>query len=267
MIKRLYLLILILAIFSPVAARAEGSKELTANEGQRPYLDDRGDSFNTIPRSNLIKVYVEAGEVLELGSSAIGTGGANIIATPPTGTGLNCTTDRPGNGFIANRNQEVAGPGDGTGNTFVPCSITVGSGQTGIWEIQFISPNSGGTQNPTTRNANVNWPAPTTNDSFVAAWDVTVRNGGTVQTGRAFANSLALNTNLANINNLPNINSRAFVQTQDGYRYQINLNGLQPVGFIFFANQNGFTDSSGNPTYRSVDATNNSNRLTDESNE
>jgi uncharacterized repeat protein (TIGR01451 family) len=42
------------------------------------------------------------------------------------------------------------------------------------------------------------------------------------------------------------------ILTIDGYIYRINMNGLDPFGFIFFANSEGFTDTSGNSIYRSV---------------
>ncbi len=258
MVRKLSFLIILLMIFSPVVVRAEGSKELTQYGGSRPFLDDRTDFFNGIPRKSTIKVYVRAGEVLQLGSSAVGVGpSGNIIATAPNGDVLNCKTSQPGKGFIANRAQELAGPDNPGG--FTPCETTVTAAQEGIWEIRFVAPNPG-TQDPTTIAANGSWPAQGTNNSFVTAWDVTVRNSGVVQPGRAFANSLALNTNLPivggspQLNNLPPVNSQFFVQTQDGYLYNVNLNGLEPVGFIFFSNKNGFIDSSGNPKYKSVEA-------------
>lgn len=44
-----------------------------------------------------------------------------------------------------------------------------------------------------------------------------------------------------------------FVQTFDGYRYQINPRNLDPFTFVFFANNNGFKSSATNaPLFRSV---------------
>jgi uncharacterized repeat protein (TIGR01451 family) len=42
------------------------------------------------------------------------------------------------------------------------------------------------------------------------------------------------------------------VLTYDGYVYEFNSNGLDPFGFIFFANAEGITDANGSPIYRSI---------------
>lgn len=264
MLKKLYyLLAIFLTILAPVAARAEGSKELIQYLGHRPFLEDRNDNIGGIPRRNTIKVYVKAGEVLQLGSSARGIGSGDIIATAPTGQQFSCLT--LGNGLIANKLQEDAGPGDGTSDTFIPCSPPpVTAAQEGIWEIQFRSPNSASTTNPSPTLANATSWSQGSASSFVTAWDVTVRNStGQVQRGRAFANSLALNIGgNSTANTVIGVNSQLFVQTQDGYLYNVNLNGLDPFGFIFFSNKNGFIDASGKPTYRSVEAPSTATNLT-----
>ena len=88
--------------------------------------------------------------------------------------------------------------------------------------------------------------------SYVNAWDITVRSaGGTIVPGRAFTNYLSLNMGANNIAFNPDL----FVQTQDGHRYRIDPNGLDPFVFIFFANNQGFRSSTGASLYRSVQLT------------
>ncbi len=258
MLKKLYYLLAILCtIFAPVAASAEGSKNLNSNNlGYRPFLEDSSSLADGIPRRNTIQAYAVAGETIELGSSAIGIGGGNIVATAPDGTRYDCLTignNAVNYGKILNRTQEVNG-------TFTPCVVPVT--QTGIWEIQFLAPAS--TYNATTgviTRASANNPipvavtstanfTPANSDTFIAAWDVTVKSGTAPQNGRVFANYLALNAGFASA---PQIYSVAYVQTKDGYLYKVDLNGMYPAGFMFFANKDGFTDSLGKPRYKSVE--------------
>jgi uncharacterized repeat protein (TIGR01451 family) len=231
-------------------ALAEGSANLTNNGGDRPYLDYRigtGEpAFLTggIPRRSTIRVFVNPGETLNLGSSASGLGNGTINYRAPNGTAGSCGAT----GRITNRTQEVAGPAPNPGG-YEPCVVTVGAGQGGVWEIDFVSPNPSSTVDPPPIAANGNWAQPN-NVGYVSAWDVTVRNsGGQIIPGRAYANYLSLNMGA---NGRP-LSSSAFVQTNDGYQYSINLNGIEPFGFIFFANNKGFIDANGQPLFRSVD--------------
>ncbi|MEO1635213.1 MAG: hypothetical protein AAFS04_09045, partial [Cyanobacteria bacterium J06631_9] len=104
------------------AADAEGSQDLVSSGGDRPYLEFRNDTNGGIPRRTIIKAYAEVGETIDLGSSAVGTGGGIINYRMPDGTAGTCGA---GVGEIANRAEEVAGPGDGTGGTFIPCTVAV----------------------------------------------------------------------------------------------------------------------------------------------
>jgi fimbrial isopeptide formation D2 family protein/uncharacterized repeat protein (TIGR01451 family) len=241
------------------AVYAEGSRDLTGldvnpvagNGGNRPFLDFRNDNLGEIQRQTTIKVYAAQGETINLASSAmasgLGGGAGDIRFTSPDGTTSTCSTAAPGTGFIRDIDQERAGSGTG----YIPCTLPVGAGQTGVWEIQFISPNQASPIDPPPTLVTDPWTQPT-NVGYVAAWDVTVRNsGGTEISGRAYANYLALNLG----GNDLLLNSIPFIQTDLGYLYRVNLNGLDPFGFIFFANNKGFTTQpcpEGNPTYRSI---------------
>lgn len=56
-------------------------------------------------------------------------------------------------------------------------------------------------------------------------------------------------------NNGRSLSSKVTLLTRDGYQYGIDANGLDPFGFIFYADDNGFTDSVGNSLYRSIQLT------------
>ncbi|MBK4728936.1 DUF11 domain-containing protein [Oxynema sp. CENA135] len=252
--KSSFLLPLALLLFGALPARGEGSRELTANGGQRFFLEYRNDFTTGIPRRSIIKVYAEAGEEIFLGSSAVGRGGT-INYRAPNGTTGTCGAA----GAIADRAQELAGPSALAAGGYNECTITTAqttAAGDGVWEIDFVSPNPGSVDNPISIGAGFNWTQAgnqPTNVGYVTAWDVTVNDPGGEgeQTGRVFANYLALNPGADD----PDIafEFEPTIVTRDGYQYLVNLNGMQPFGFIFFANKNGFTDAAGIPLYQSVD--------------
>lgn len=237
-----------LASFCAPAAVAEGSQDLVSSGGDRPYLEFRNDTNGGILRRTIVKVYAEQGETINLGSSAVGIGSGVINYRDPNNQPGSCN----GDGLIANRNQEVAGPGDGSGNTFVPCKVTVGAGQTGIWEIDFVSPDPASGENPPAIGGNAAWTQSATS-GIVSAWDVTVRadntDTGTKREGRVYANYFAFNIG----NNQRSLSSAFSILTREGYQYALDLNGLDPYGFILFANRNGFFEqSTGDSIFRSL---------------
>ncbi|NER51208.1 MAG: hypothetical protein F6J92_31965, partial [Symploca sp. SIO1A3] len=236
--------------------RAEGSVDLTENVVNRPFLDYReganpaGANFSAgIRRRTTIQVYAEAGEVLNLGSSAHGVNDGIIRYISPDTTIDDTCNINGDEGLIENRAEELAGPVGG----YNPCEVPVT--QTGIWTIEFISPdpNCDAPNRPVNPNPNngLNFPPQGNDDCFVSAWDVTVLNapGGAPQPGRAYANYLPLNMGAEDIL----LNSTAYIQTKRGDLYRINLNNIDPFGFIFFANNKGFTEN-GEPSFQSVNA-------------
>lgn len=238
--------------------RAEGSRELAANGGNRAFLDYRtgaaGGRFFTagIPRRTTIQVYAEVGETLNLGSSAIGFGAAAINVTTPNGVQI-ANPCGAGEGTINDRAEEVAGPDTVTVGGYNPCEVPVN--ETGIWTVEFVSPDEtcpNGNPNPAQDLTTADW-TQTDEDCFIAAWDVTVLNAaGVPQTGRAYATYLPLNLGANNVN----LNSVAYIQTARGDLFEVRLNGIDPFGFIFFANNKGFTefDAAGDrqPLFSSV---------------
>jgi len=225
---------------------AEGSQDLVDPAGYRPFLEYRNSFNGSIQRRTTIKVYAEVGETIDLGSSAVGMGGGTIRYRTPNNVTGSCGTA----GLIANRAEEIAGPGDGSGGTFVPCSVVVAGANAGIWEIDFISPDAGASGNPTPQLSTDTWTQ--TNSGYVFAWDVTVRSSGGIPIdGRVYANYYAFN--MGGNNGAIQLSSEFTVLTKEGYQYRIDLNSIDPFGFIFFANRNGFFDTtSGDSIFRSL---------------
>ncbi len=118
-------------------------------------------------------------------------------------------------------------------------------------EVDFTAPKAT-LSNPTPISASANWSAQAIGDGFVTAWDVTVRSStGTTIPGRAFTKYISLNMGA----NGRSLSSKVNILTRDGYQYSIDANGLDPFGFILYADDNGFTDSAGKSIYRSIQLT------------
>lgn len=263
-----------------VPARAEGSRNLfSSSTGFRANLEWRTNLYaGSITRRTLLKVYARQGEFILLGSSAVGVNNGDIWllnpgqvpATPigqepiPPSPAFRCsnqrsTTGNPNQGVIANRNQELAGPdtianpATGTAGGSVPGGYTPCFYQapvSGIYTVVFLGPTGDGSSSDTAPSGFLD-PLQTdaSQDTSVAAWDVTVRNSLTTtadQVGRLFTYYLALYTG----GNSRPINSTVYVLTNDGYLYETGLNGIDPNGFVVYGNRVGFLDSNGAPLNR-----------------
>ena len=249
-------------------AQAEGSRTLYPDPppagSSRANLEWRTNTYGGIVlRRTLLKVYANAGENILLGSSAVGVGSGDIFVYNPgrvTGSvgsenvpataDFTCST-QAGAGFIAKRKEELSGPrsisGTGNVNGYTPCYYQAPA--TGVYNVVFYGPDGGnsGTNGLPTGDINLvsgsNFD--TSQGSSVAAWDVTVRssdpNSTTDLNGRLFSYYLALFTNN---NGLP-LYFPVYPVTPDGYRYEADLRGTDPNGFIVYGNQVGFFDSDG----------------------
>ena len=144
-VSRLLLLAFLFGVFSTApSARAEGSKEMNNNAGDRTYLEYRSDNTagSSVPRKTIVYAYANSGDKISLGSSACGAGsgtigaglGAIIWYAPDGKIGTNTSTTI---GVIANITQEFAGPLPNAGG-YTPTNLTVGAGQTGVWRIDFV---------------------------------------------------------------------------------------------------------------------------------
>ncbi|MEA5552124.1 DUF11 domain-containing protein [Anabaena cylindrica UHCC 0172] len=230
---------------------AEGSKELVSNGGYRPYLEWTDLVSAGIPRRTTLKVYVQAGETVNLGSSVhtSSNGTQDIVYRSPFNSQNGaCNVLSTGFGLIDTVAKETAGPLPNVGG-YTPCSFV--ASETGIYEVEFRSPVfSPGGSNPTVVTVTNPFPINNNQQGGVAAWDITVRNtGGTAQKGRVFTNYIAINMGAnANGSNPIGLNSKLYIQTKDGYRYETDMNGIDPFAFIFFANSRGYIDKTNNST-------------------
>ncbi|MGZ3754072.1 MAG: T9SS type B sorting domain-containing protein [Mucilaginibacter sp.] len=248
------LLLVILGLLLPAMLLAEGSKEITANGGYRAFLfsSNSGNSSFPFPTLGTMKVYVKAGETLNIGSSAQGVGSGTINLRAPDGSTYTSGSSTA-IGLISNRTQEVAGPLPNAGG-YTPYAITVQTGQTGVWEIDFVSPNINDANNPDPVPANATWTQ--TNGTYVCAFDITVRNSSTqALSGRVFTNVFSGILGAFNIG----FNGIFYILTNDGYQYVMNNNGQAGNGFTFFANNKGFRTATGAAAYHSINNVNNPN--------
>jgi uncharacterized repeat protein (TIGR01451 family) len=236
-------------IAAPSAVRAEGTKEITTDTaGSRPWFNSPvgGFPYQGINQKVIVNVYANAGETINVGSSAVGLGGTTITLTAPDGT-VYTANGSGGIGVINNRTQEQAGPLPNL-NGYTPYTQTVSATQTGIWQVRFFSQGSG---NNGVLSNTANWTrAANQGTGALLAWDATVRSSGTAIPGRAYITNLGADMG----NFYPTVlKSIFYVLTKDGHLYDVNTNTLAPNVFNFFSNNNGFT-SAGNPTYQSLNA-------------
>jgi uncharacterized repeat protein (TIGR01451 family) len=184
---------------------------------------------------------------------------------------LSVPTMAAGLGVIGSRNQELTGPdtisnattgarGNQITNSYVPCYYRAPS--SGIYFVVFdavnatasalpgavggISMNDSGGANGTNRYFT------NSQGNQISAWDVTVRSSLTSTTnidGRLFFYYSYIRTG----NNGRPIKFSIYPVTSDGFRYQTELRGLDPNGFVVYGNNSGFFDTdSVTPLYHDL---------------
>jgi uncharacterized repeat protein (TIGR01451 family) len=261
----------VLAAANP--ALAAGSADLWPNgaAGHRANTEWRTGSYGNgaLTRRTLIKAYMTTGQVLMLGSSAIGQGLSDIrvynpgLVTGPVGTetipalaSFSCNVQRlavgapPSQGMITSRAEELAGPDTipvgGVAGGYVPCHFAAPS--TGIYNIAFLGPLGSASNVDGAVAADVALAAAgdfsAAQGTSIAAWDATVRANLTSTaniTGRVFTYYLSLFTAGNGLPVFPTI----YAVTRDAYKYKIDLRGMDPNGWLVYGNQVGFLDSDG----------------------
>ena len=273
------------------AAHAAGSRDLWPNgaAGNRANSEWRTSSYGggKLARRTLIKAFLNSGEVLLLGSTAVAQGSSDILVynpglvTGPVGTetvplpaaaSFSCNTQRlavgaPLNqGQIKSRAQELAGPDTvpaSVPGTYVPCHYQ--APVTGVYDVAFLGPSgfalipdADGSVGADVALDPVTHPQDysAAQGTSIAGWDATVRSSlasTTDLTGRVFTYYLALFTGGNGLPVFPTV----FALTRDGYRYQIDLRGMDPNGWLLYGNQVGFYDSDGvTPLYHDAVAQN-----------
>lgn len=260
-------------------AQAEGSRTLypatAPTNARRANLEWRTNVYgNIVLRRTLLKVFVQQGEHILLGSSAVGVNNGDILVyqpgrvtgnvgseSIPTNPDFRCSNqnDIPNRGRITSRALELTGPRSVNSNAntsgYLPCYYQAPF--TGIYDVVFYGPSgsNSGADGTVTSELNLtssnNFNA--TQGSSVSAWDVTVRSSDPSSSndlnGRLFSYYYALFT----AGNGRPLYFSIYPVTTDGYQYEIRLNGLDPNGFVLYGNQVGFWDSDGKtPLYKNV---------------
>ncbi len=239
------LALFVFALTAP--ALAEGSRELNDNAAQRVWgLQTQSPQvLDGIAQRVVLFAYAQNGDIVHVGSSAMGVGAGNATVRAPGGSLTSCAVDQPGTGLIADRAHELAGPvGPGS---FVSC--TVAASAAGLYKVEFTSPNPAGAFDDVVA-ADAAWTQP--NDhATIAAFDVTVTDNNNIPLpGRVYAPYLSLSSGGAN----QPIDPTVHVLTPDGLQYRLRLNGAQPGAGLLIANNTGLllTDTN-NPLYKSID--------------
>jgi uncharacterized repeat protein (TIGR01451 family) len=239
------------------AAFGEGSVDLNTgpDESTRQGLSvgATGGGFG----STAIFVYAQAGETIQVASSAMGVGTGNALLYPPPGAVTtpvwDCVADDGGAGLVADgaagRAQELAGPeptaGDADPNTYEACEYVVPAGAGGIYRVVYTG------VDPATNNGSGTVEEPVESaivGANLAIWDVTVRDaGGAVQPGRAYSYRYVLRTGGQGSSGV-----EAFVQTRTGYEYQVNLYDQGGANWTLNSDDVGVIDTAtGRPLYAS----------------
>lgn len=220
------------------------------------------DKTSEIPRKTVVKVYLKDGELLYMGSSVHDsrmdldgklTGsvtGDDIVLTLPDGSQKGFDVKQNDVGYISNHTQEKNGPrlnADDQNDTSKYKPLYYQATAPGTYTVEFHSQTGlNNKNNPTPCRVDAAW---NQMDTYVAAWDLTVvglksDNSGTeVKSGRAWADYLSLNTGSGSAA----ADLDVHVLTNDGYVYKVDMSKIAPGGFIFFANNMGFTTRGGTP--------------------
>lgn len=244
-------------ILSSAGLYAEGSKDLVSTKGYRLF-------FNAQQRQQ-IKVYANAGEFIQVGSSHVGITGGFIQVIRPDGTTYAIFDNKGENfqkGIIYNKTQEFAGPtGGGTlnGPGYIPGVVPVLAGKGGIWTVTLEYPAY--STSPFNNVLNVdNWQRivdQPTNQRVVLAWDITVskmapsNNGGEMLTGRVFTQEISYVVN--NNGNLTDID--LYVLSDEGIQYNLKMEDMDPWGWFLSSNNRGIVDHERKPILRSAEDT------------
>ena len=185
----------------------------------------------------------------------------------PAAASYSCAAQRSTSGIaaqgtIGSRAEELTGPDTvpaGVANAYTPCYYQVPA--TGIYSIAILGPSGFNTNTDGQPATDITLTSPHDYDatqlSSTAAWDVTVRDlltdATTTRPGRLFTYTLSF---FAGGNGHP-VDIVTYVVTPDGYRYKVDDRGMDPAGWIQYANQLGFLDPDGNtPLYHDAVALN-----------
>ncbi len=248
--------------------RAEGTRDLLTNGGKRALTEFRNTKTAGLYRRTWLRVYAKAGETINMGSSGRGVGSGdiwlwnpNIITDSQMTTAsipepaFKCSTSGQGTnaGKLTTRAQELAGPLPNSGG-YTPCTYT--APEAGVYWIAMIGPQGINGTSDGTAGTITSPTISTSQNAGVSMWDITVRAGAVTKPGRVFVDYLAM---LAGGNGSTYQQfSTLYAIAADGFKYRIDLRGLDPNGYILYGNSVGFLDPDGKtPLYHDLVASEN----------
>ena len=264
----LLIAVLLLNLQPAHSTHAEGTNDLVlSGQGKRALTEFRNSTTAGLYRRTWLRVYAKAGETSLMGSSGVNLGSGDIwlwkpnritdsqmaTASIPTAD-LTCKSAQPNKGAMTTRGQEQAGPLPNSGG-YDPCTYPVT--EAGVYWVAMIGP-AGITGTSDGTSGTIAAPTVTTaQNAGVSMWDITVRDsGGAAKTGRVFVDYLAM---LAGGNGTTYQQfATLYAIASDGFKYRIDLRGLDPNGYILYGNSVGFLDPDGKtPLYHDLVATDN----------
>ena len=151
-------------------------------------------------------------------------------------------------GRIMDLGQEQAGPGV-SGGGFAPCELAIDEQTAGVWQIVFVAPDPDSWKHAQSVAADAPW-VQEADVYTIASWDITVRDiQGDRRSGRVFFEHLPVNMG----DETASLFTTVYALTDDGYTYEVSLQGIQPHTFSLFANEKGFESAvDGEPLYASI---------------
>ncbi len=246
-----FYLIIFLLVGTASSLQAEGSKDFINYPGYRLFLDTRD--------TQQMKVFVNADDYLNIGSSHLGIQGGFIKIYRPNGTLHTTLTGNAGNqGIIFNKTQEMAGPtggGSSGGAGYEPWSYKVPDGEEGVWSVYFGYPTYVSTNFPNLLN-NANWTRAVDQPNtprVILAWDITVTQlkegnyGGLPVAGRVYTNEYVSIINQNGYSTSPKFH----ILTKDGFIFEVQFMDADPFRFPISSNNIGFAQSNLQPIYNS----------------
>ncbi|HEX4720172.1 MAG TPA: hypothetical protein VH300_16745 [Thermoleophilaceae bacterium] len=251
------------------SAHAEGSVDV--NTGTNPALVRHILTVTTTslsPPYTVLRVYANAGERIEMGSSAMGLGGQADIVVYPPGSSFNsssggvaplaktfpfatplfdCNTDSTtaGRGVLNSRAKELAGPGGASGYT--PCSFIAPA--TGIYPVILFSVDP--TSQASVTSGTLGSPNVTANQkTYLSLWDVTVvRPNGSRAPGRVFTNIIGLRAyNNANVPPPGMADFHGYVLTGTGYVYEFTFFNHSGINWNLLSDSRGLYERANGKT-------------------
>ena len=244
-IKMMVLLLLINTLFLVENVFAEGTVNMynwnTSGTNSRWFFNH--DSYNdiqSIPNDTIISVYANEGEKIKFATS-----GTGAVMTKPDGTTQTITVTRSNGsvGHIYNSTQER--------NKSYTYKV-IEADQTGVYKFFMTNVRKATSGHDYMNITPITYTSAFSsydNNTHIAAWDIQIENADGVDiNGRVWMDYISIYRGY-NSYNYSRSTVKFHVLTSDGYKYEMNLNGVDPGGFNFFVGTRGFINKNTNEIY------------------